>query len=176
MDSSGPLACTGRAAFAKFGRMESTSSDEMVPAVEKTAQLVEEYLKDFGDAFSKVDACSYFAKKGSAVVSIRILPFDQDAIVEIGANVVDGANLTVEVLRELLEQNHQMVFGKFGIAPSGTVTLQHALFGSTLDRPELVNAVKALARAADEWDDKIVAKAGGRTALARLRDDARRKA
>ena len=156
--------------------MESTSSDEMLPPVERAARLVEEYLRDFGDAFSKVDACSYFAKKGSALVSIRILPFDQDAIVEVGANVVEGATLSVELLTLLLEQNHSMVFGKFGLAPGGVVTLQHALFGSTLDRPELVNAVKAVARTADEWDDKIVAKAGGRTALARLRDDARRKA
>src|SRR5438105_2067267 len=156
--------------------MESTSSDEMLPAVEQTARRVEDFLRDFGDAFSKVDACSYFAKKGSALVSIRVLPFDQDAIVEVGANVVEGANLSAEVLRELLEQNHSMVFGKFGLAPGGIVTLQHALFGSNLERPELVHAVKAVARAADEWDDKIVAKAGGRTALTRMRDDARRKA
>ncbi len=155
--------------------MESTSSDEMLPAVERTARLVEDFLRDFGDAFTKVDACSYFAKKGSALVSIRILPFEQDAIVEVGANVVEGATLSQELLRELLELNHSMVFGKFGLGPGGVVTLQHALFGSTLDRPELVNAVKGVARAADEWDDKIVAKAGGRTALARLREDARRK-
>lgn len=153
----------------------TSSSDELLPAVATTAARVEEYLRDFGDAFSKVDAGSYFAKKGSALVSIRILPFDQDAIVEIGANVVEGANLTAEILRELLELNHSLVFGKFGVGPNGVITLQHALFGSTLDRPELVTAVKAVARAADEWDDKIVAKAGGRTALARLREDARRK-
>jgi hypothetical protein len=156
--------------------MESTSSDETVPAIERAARLVEDYLRDFGDAFSKVDACSYFAKKGSALVSIRILPFADDAIVEVGANVVEGATLSQELLVELLEQNHSMVFGKFGLAKNGTITLQHALFGSTLDRPELVNAIKAVARTADEWDDKIVAKAGGQTALARLRDDARRKA
>jgi hypothetical protein len=155
--------------------MEMTSSDETLPAVDRAAKLVEEYLRDFGDAFSKVDACSYFAKKGSALVSIRILPLDDDAIVEVGANVVEGATLSAELLTELLQQNHAMMFGKFGLTPAGTITLQHALFGSTLDRPELVSAVKAVAKAADDWDDKIVAKAGGRTALARLRDDARRK-
>ena len=122
-----------------------------------------------------MDACSYFAKKGSALVSIRILPFDSDAIIEVGANVVEGATLSAELLQELIEQNHKMVFGKFGIAPGGVITLQHALWGPTLDRPELVTAVKSVAKTADEWDDKIVAKAGGRTALARLRDDARRK-
>src|SRR2546421_3066598 len=106
--------------------MESTSSDETLPAIERAARLVEEYLRDFGDAFSKVDACSYFAKKGSALVSIRILPFDADAIVEVGANVVEGASLSVELLQELLEQNHKMMFGKFGIAPGGVITLQHA--------------------------------------------------
>jgi hypothetical protein len=155
--------------------METTSSDEMVPAVERAARMVEDFLRDFGDAFSKVDACSYFAKKGSALVSIRILPFQGDAVIEVGANVVEGATLSQELLAELMRENYSMVFGKFGLAPSGVVTLQHALLGSTLDRASLVNVVKAVAKTADDWDDKIVAKAGGRTALARLRDDARRK-
>jgi hypothetical protein len=148
----------------------------MDTVIDRTTRAVEEHLKDFGDAFSKVDENCYFAKKGSALVEIRILPWADDAVVEISANLVEGAELSPVLLRDLLEENHRAVFGKFGIAPGGVVTLQHALLGSTLDKPELVSAVLAVAKNADEWDDKIVARAGGKTALARLREGAKPEA
>jgi hypothetical protein len=145
-------------------------------ALDRTTRLVEEYLADFGGSFSKVEARVYVAKKGSALVHLRILPWEGDAVVEVGASVVEGAVLSADLLRELLEKNYQLVFGKFAIGPGGAIVLHHALLGTTLAKAELVSAVMAVAHAADEWDDWIVARAGGKTALARLRDDARRSA
>lgn len=145
-------------------------------ALDRTTVLVEEFLADFGQSFSRVEARVYVARKGSALVHLRILPWEDDAVVEVGANVVEGATLSPDLLRELLEKNYQLVFGKFAVGPGGVIVLHHALLGSTLAKAELVRAVLSVAQAADEWDDWIVARAGGKTALTRLRDDARRSA
>jgi hypothetical protein len=144
----------------------------MSTVVEDTAAKVETYLSSFGASFSKVGENTYFAKKGSTLVGIRILPWrDDDALVYISANVVEGADLTApELLVSLLEHNDQACYGAFGVSPDGMITLHHTLRGRTLDKDELIPAVLEVARVADEWDDRIIAEAGGKTAVARLKE------
>ncbi len=145
---------------------------EDADAIPATCARVESYLGDYGEAFSKVGEATYFAKRGSAVVGIQILPYlDDDALVHIAANVVEGCDLTTPgLLQELLEHNHQAAYGSFGISSEGMITLHHTLRGSTLDKDELLPAVMEVARQADDWDDKIIAKAGGKTAVDKLRE------
>jgi len=143
-----------------------------ISMVETTSGLVEEYLADFGDTFSKVDSGVYFAKKGSTLVGIHIVPWMQDSLVHISANVVKNAELSQSILHDLLEWNYQSSFGTFGVSPEGTITLRHTLLGSTLDKEELIPAVLAVARHADDWDDKIIEKVGGETAVETLRKQA----
>lgn len=147
----------------------------MTDVVATTAAKVESFLGSFG--ISKVGDGTYFAKKGSTLVGIRVLPWnDQDAIVYISANVVEGADLTSpELLVKLLEHNDQACYGSFGISPDGMITLHHALLGSTLRKEELVPCVLEVARVADDWDDKIISEVGGKTAVARLQEHLREK-
>jgi hypothetical protein len=140
--------------------------------VSSTAKKVEEHLSSFGASFSKVGDNTYFAKRGSTLVGIRVLPWrDDDALVHISANVVDGADLTApDLLVRLLEHNDQACYAAFGVSPEGAITLHHTLRGSNLSKDDLVAVVLEVARVADEWDDKIITEAGGKTAVARLQE------
>ena len=139
--------------------------------IKETAQRVETFLSDFGETFSKVGENVYFAKKGSTLVGIQILPWQDDSLVHIAANVVEGADLSSNsLLHELLNHNHRACYGSFGISSDGMITLHHTLRGSTLTKEELVPAVLEVARVADDWDDRIIAKAGGKTAVDKLRE------
>lgn len=140
--------------------------------VESTAAKVEDFLSSFGASFSKVADGTYFAKRGSTLVGIRVVSWrDDDALVHVSANVVEGADLTApDLLVRLLEHNHDACYGAFGVSPDGMVTLHHTLRGSTLTKDELVPVVLEVARVADDWDDKIIAEAGGKTAVARLQE------
>ncbi len=143
-------------------------------ALERTAQRVEELLAGMGPAFSKVRAGAYFAKRGSTLVGIRVVPWegeDDDAAVLISADVVEGADLTSpELLVALLEHNDQAAYGAFGVSSEGAITYHHTLRGSTLGERDLVPAILEVARVADDWDDRIIAEVGGKTAAARLRE------
>lgn len=140
--------------------------------VESTSAKVEEFLSSFGASFSKVADGAYFAKRGSTLVGIRVVPWrDDDALVHVSANVVEGADLTApDLLVRLLEHNHDACYGAFGVSPDGMITLHHTLRGSSLTKDELVPVVLEVARVADDWDDQIIAEAGGKTAVARLQE------
>lgn len=145
-------------------------NDEMsISIFDTTSGLVEEYLSDFGDTFSTVEKGVYFAKKGSTLVGIHVVEWRNDALVHISANVVKNANLTVELLKTLLEWNFRSSFGSFGVSPDGTINMRHTLLGSSLEKEQLIPAVLAVARNADDWDDKIIELAGGETAVETLK-------
>jgi hypothetical protein len=64
-------------------------------------------------------------------------------------------------------------FGAFGFVKDGScVTLQHTLLGgAALDGAELLATLRDLAMLADEYDDRIVAEAGGQTMQALLEEE-----
>lgn len=146
--------------------------DGTINIVDTTCGLVEEYLSDFGDTFSKVDKGVYFAKKGSTLVGIHVVPWRNDALVHVSANVVKNANLNETLLKTLLEWNFRSSFGAFGLSPEGTINLRHTLLGTSLEKEQLIPVVLAVARNADDWDDKIIELSGGETAVETLRKQA----
>ena len=134
-------------------------------------EFVEGYLEDFGKSFSRPSDDTFFTKRGSAVIRVRVLPWGtEDALVTVSSDVVTEAKLEFDLLHQLLRTNQDAIFGAFSLSENGTVTLRHSLFGSTMDRDELVSAIMAVARTADEWDDRIIKSFGGQTALDRLQN------
>jgi hypothetical protein len=67
----------------------------------------------------------------------------------------------------LLELNHHLAFGAFSLV-GRDIFLSHTLFGRGLERGGLLSAIAAVANISDEYDDRIVAKYGGQTALDRI--------
>ncbi|MGH9828980.1 MAG: T3SS (YopN, CesT) and YbjN peptide-binding chaperone 1, partial [Blastocatellia bacterium] len=81
---------------------------------------------------------------------------------------------TEELMRFLLEYNLKLTMGGFGLAPcesgEASVLMTHTILGDTLTKDQLYASVSAIARAADDIDDQIVARFGGKTALDKLND------
>ena len=50
------------------------------------------------------------------------------------------------------------------------VFFSHSLFGRSLQPRDLLGAIASVADVADEYDDRIVARYGGQTALERIQD------
>lgn len=121
------------------------------------------------------DTGHYYVSYGSTVLEISVDPYGPDeVIVIIMAYCVQGVESDQDLLFGLLELNHTLPFGSFSLVESD-IFFRHSLFGRTLQRAELLNAVAAVATISDDYDDRIVAKFGGQRALDRIRDTGGRK-
>jgi hypothetical protein len=139
----------------------------MQSGVEAVTARVEGFLGELG-SFSRAGEDTFLAKRGSTVVGIHVIPGEgADVQVLVQAAVVAGADLlsSPELLRSLLEYNHQARYGAFAVDPDGRIWLRHVFLGPALTKEELLPAVIEVAKAADDWDDMIVEEVGGERAL-----------
>jgi len=135
------------------------------PAVLESCARIEAVL-GASTAFRQVEPCLYVVKQGSAYVLIQVIPWgSQRALVRLVAQLVRNVALSEQLAARLLKLNARLRFGAFGYVEDGRlVTFTHTLLGGrTLDREELVAALRDVALLADEWDNKIAAEAGGET-------------
>ena len=103
---------------------------------------------------------------GSATVHVRVMPWlERDARVVVFSWVVTGVPLTPDLMYHLLQQNQLGNFGAFGVDLDGDVTFAHSIVGSTCDKQELRASVMAVALTADEADDAIVRRWGGKRSV-----------
>jgi hypothetical protein len=109
----------------------------------------------------------FMLRKGSTILRVGINKLgDGEASITVAANVVEGAKMTGELLLFLLAHNRNSLFGAFGIDPeSGMITCDHSILGSTCDQQELAASMTFVAEMADRYDDMIIEKFGGKTAL-----------
>jgi T3SS (YopN, CesT) and YbjN peptide-binding chaperone 1 len=123
-----------------------------------------------GAALVREDRPVIGVARGSAFAQVGVFPWgDADAIITTRAYVVADADLNEELLRFLLHENGGMHFGAFGIDDDGDIFFEHSIVGSTCDKKEIEASVTAVVRAADDYDDLIVARWGGRRALDQAR-------
>ena len=127
---------------------------------------VEEFFSHI--PWEKLDEPGFGLFMGSAWVEIRILPWDEDTVINVRSTVVSGADLTPDLLNFLLRQNDQLLFGAFSISSDDNVLFEHTIVGSTCDVEELQASVFAVLDVADKYDDQIVARWGGERALDRM--------
>ena len=141
------------------------------PVQEETHAKLAEYLQElFEKPYFDSENGHYYVRYGSTVIEVSNDPYGpEEAVVAIMAYCVQGVEVDDELLAGLLELNHEVPFGGFSIGGSD-VFFSYSLFGRTLDRATLLNAVAAVATVSDDYDDRIVAKYGGQTALERIRD------
>jgi hypothetical protein len=136
-----------------------------------TFRRVEEYLGElFEDPYHDADTGHFYVRYGTTVMEIGVDPYGpEETMVQVISYCVQGARLDPDLLLGLLELNHHLTFGAFSLV-GRDIFLSHTLFGRSLDRGNLLGAIAAVANMADEYDDRIVAKYGGQTALDRIRD------
>ena len=127
----------------------------------------------FGETGVKVIDDMFTLQEGSAFVYIKVFPVGaSSAGIEVFSYVVADVPVTEALMRHLLSYNLRLTFGGLGLCiggdDKGSVLLRHAILGDKMDREELYASVSAIARVADEIDDKLVGMFGGNTALGKL--------
>lgn len=143
---------------------------------EETHHRVATILRDFFESPHLDEETGHFyTRYGSTVLEISVEPYGpEETMVEVTAYCVQGVQLDEELLIGLLELNHQVAFGAFSLVGTD-IFFSHSVFGPSVDSKNLLNAIASVATVSDDYDDRIVDKYGGQTALGRIRDTGGRK-
>jgi len=108
-------------------------------------------------------------------MEISVEPYGPEEVVAtVMAYCVQGVDVDEDLALGLLELNHTLPFGAFSLVGSD-IFFSYAIFGRTLERSNLLNAIAAVATISDDYDDRIADKYGGERALDRIRDTGGRK-
>ncbi len=136
---------------------------------EETFRRVREYLSEFfDDPYCDPEEGHFYVRYGTTVLEISVEPFGPDeVVVRIMSYCVQGVDTADDLLLGLLELNHNLALGHFSLVDSD-VYFSHSLLGRDLTPRDLLRVITAVADVADDYDDRIVAKYGGQTALERI--------
>lgn len=131
-------------------------------------ELVEEHFDDAAH-------CDFYLKYGSTVLEISINPYEEDdAVIEILAFCVQGVEQTYELMAELLTLNAEVPLGAFSMSDRD-IFYSHSFLGRRLRPEQLIASLDSVASISDLYDERLVAKYGGETALERLRSGEKRQ-
>lgn len=137
---------------------------------EEVYRQVKSYLDELVDEhFDDATHCDFYLKYGSTVLEISIHPYEEDdAVIEVLAFCVKGVEPSLDLTRELLELNSEVVLGAFSMK-GNEIFFSHSFLGRRLRPEQLIASLDIVASISDEYDEQIVAKFGGETAIERLR-------
>lgn len=140
---------------------------------EEVYRQVKSYLDELVDEhFDDAEHCDFYLKYGSTVLEISIEPYEEDdAVVEVLAFCVQGVEPTFEMAQELLQLNSSVPLGAFSLV-GGNIFYSHSVLGRRLSPEQFMASLEAVASISDEYDELLVAKYGGETALERIRSNA----
>jgi len=142
----------------------------------QTHAQVEEYLGElFDDPVHEEEDGHFYVRYGSTVLEVSVDPYGpEETAVIVMAYCAQDVALEEELLLGLLELNHGTPFGGFSIVGSD-VFFSYSILGHNLDRETLLSAITTVATISDEYDDRIVAKYGGQTALQKIQSTGGRR-
>lgn len=137
---------------------------------EEVYRQVKAYLDELVDEhFDDAEHCDFYLKYGSTVLEISIDPYQEDdAVIEVLAFCVQGVEPSFELMQELLRVNAEVPLGAFSMVGEG-VFFSHSFLGRRLRPEQLIASLDIVANVSDEYDEKLVSKYGGETAIDRLR-------
>lgn len=137
----------------------------------ETQARVDEYLQELFEDPVEHDAEGHsYVRYGSTIMEIAVEPYGpEEALVHLTAYCVQGVRVTEELLRGLLAFNADRPIGAFALVDSD-IYYHYTLLARSMQPRDLLGAIAAVAEISDEYDDKIVARYGGQTALQRIRD------
>jgi hypothetical protein len=140
-------------------------------AQEETFHKVREYLGElFEEPYHDAENNHFYVRYGTTVLEISVEPYGpEESIVTIMSYCVQDVEIEEDLLLGLLELNHQLLCGAFSIV-GNDIFFAHSLFGRSLDPRDLLRAITSVATVADDYDDRIVARYGGQTALEKIQD------
>lgn len=142
---------------------------------EEVYRQVKSYLDELVDEhFDDAEHCDFYLKYGSTVLEISIDPYEEDdAVIEILAFCVQGVEAGFDLMQELLRLNAEVPLGAFSMV-GNDIFYSHSFLGRRVRPEQLIASLDSVASISDLYDERLVAKYGGETALERLRSDAAR--
>lgn len=145
------------------------------PCQEEVYRKVKSYLDDLVEEhYDDAEHCDFYLKYGTTVIEISIEPYEEDdAVIEILAFCVQGVDPSLDLMKELLQLNSEIHLGAFSLVNTD-VYYSHSFLGRRINPDQLIASLNAVASISDEYDEKIVRRFGGQTALDRLRSASRR--
>jgi adenylate cyclase len=137
---------------------------------EEVYRQVKSYLDELVEEhFDDAEHCDFYLKYGSTVLEISINPYEEDdAVIEVLAFCVQGVEPSPDLMQDLLLLNSELLIGAFSMV-DGDVFFSHSFLGRRLRPEQLIASLDSVASISDEYDEQIVSKYGGETALERLR-------
>jgi hypothetical protein len=137
---------------------------------EEVYRQVKSYLDELVDEhFDDAEHCDFYLKYGSTVLEISIEPYEEDdAVIEILAFCVQGVEPSFELMQELLRLNSEVPLGAFSML-GNDIFYSHAFLGRRLRGEQLIASLDCVASISDDYDEHLVSRYGGETALERLR-------
>lgn len=155
--------------------MASREKEFHTQCQEEVYRQVKAYLDELVDEhFDDAEHCDFYLKYGSTVLEISIVPYEEDdAVVQILAFCVQGVEPTFELMQDLLRLNSEVPLGAFSLV-GNDIFFSHAVLGRRMPPEQLIASLDSVASISDIYDEKLVGKYGGETALERLRSEARR--
>lgn len=142
---------------------------------EEVYRQVKSYLDELVDEhFDDAEHCDFYLKYGSTVLEISIDPYEEDdAVIEVLAFCVQGVEPSFEMMRELLRLNSDVPLGAFSLVGKD-IFFSHSFLGRRLRPEQFIASLDSVASISDEYDDKLVTRYGGETALETIRSGTRR--
>lgn len=143
---------------------------------QETFEKLREYLGElFEDPYHDPESDHFYVRYGTTVLEISLEPYGpEETIIVIMSYCAQDVEIEEELLAGLLGLNHQLPCGHFSVV-GNDIFFAHSLFGRSLDPRDLLRAITAVATVADDYDDRIVARYGGQTALERIQDTGGRR-
>jgi hypothetical protein len=143
---------------------------------EEVFHKLKEYLGElFDEPYYDPENDHFYVRYGTTVLEISVEPYEtEEAVVTIMSYCVQDVEVEEELLVGLLELNHQVSCGHFSLVGTD-IFFAHSLFGRSLDARDLLRAITAVATLADDYDDRLVERYGGQTALERIQDTGGRR-
>lgn len=137
---------------------------------EEVYRQVKSYLDELVEEhFDDADHCDFYLKYGSTVLEISIDPYEEDdAVVEVLAFCVQGVEPSFELMSELLQLNSEVPLGAFSMVGTD-IFFSHAFLGRRLRGEQMIASLDVVASISDLYDERLVGKYGGETALERMR-------
>jgi hypothetical protein len=137
---------------------------------EEVYRQVKSYLDELVDEhFDDAEHCDFYLKYGSTVLEISIDPHeDDDAVIEVLAFCVQGVEPSFELMQDLLRLNSEVPLGAFSMVGKD-IFYSHSFLGRRVRPEQFIASLDSVASISDEYDDKLVGKYGGETALECLR-------
>ncbi|MCB9764279.1 MAG: YbjN domain-containing protein [Alphaproteobacteria bacterium] len=127
------------------------------------AATVEGYLEQMGLPNQPSEDHLYMFRRGSTAIVVSLF-MDEDArhtFVRFTAPTLSDFEPTLDLVREILRLNAEVLFGAFILFDENTLCFSATLLGDKLDFEEFETALSYVAQVSDDYDDMLQDLAGG---------------